>query len=519
MVFILAPATLVLMVVVVLAAALKEIVRRRNEKQCANVTSKSRRSEDLEIARPATAPGPKALPIFGNIFNLAKYGDCPYEGFTALAKEYGPVYSLYLGSNHAVVISSIDTIKEVLVTKGNMFDARPNIIRFGLYFGGDRQHSLALCDMNTVQKKRINLARSVLMFRTGESHSYEKFEENVISEMPTLTDEIDKVLNKPVPAKELLSYCAMNIFTGFICSTKFDYSDPAFRDLARKFDFVFEDINNGHPTDFLPWLAPFFCTYLKDIQEVAAQIRQIILEKICNDKYNQLKCDPTNIKDLADAYFANLLNENKDNETWDWQAILYIIEDLLGGSSAIGNIVMRIFGYVLQNPHVYEKLRAEIDEKIGKNQTPKLNDKSEMIYTQAVVLEVLRLTSSPIVPHVATADTTIGGYAVEKGAIVLPNIFGMNTDSELWDEPEKFMPERFIVDGQLKKPSHFIPFSTGKRACVGSKVVGYITFMVMSTVFQKYDVSLPEGTTPVLPKGKISLPWNSFELVFSKREH
>lgn len=99
----------------------------------------------------------------------------------------------------------------------------------------------------------------------------------------------------------------MNIFTGFICSTKFDYSDPAFRDLARKFDFVFEDINNGHPTDFLPWLAPFFCTYLKDIQEVAAQIRQIILEKICNDKYNQLKCDPTNIKDLADAYFANLL--------------------------------------------------------------------------------------------------------------------------------------------------------------------------------------------------------------------
>lgn len=50
--------------------------------------------------------------------------------------------------------------------------------------------ALALCDMNTVQKKRINLARSVLMFRTGESHSYEKFEENVISEMPTLTDEV-----------------------------------------------------------------------------------------------------------------------------------------------------------------------------------------------------------------------------------------------------------------------------------------------------------------------------------------
>lgn len=58
-------------------------------------------------------------------------------------------------------------------------------------------------------------------------------------------------------------------------------------------------------------------------------------------------------------------NENKDNETWDWQAILYIIEDLLGGSSAIGNIVMRIFGYVLQNPHVYEKLRAEVSTTTG----------------------------------------------------------------------------------------------------------------------------------------------------------
>ena len=53
------------------------------------------------------------------------------------------------------------------------------------------------------------------------------------------------------------------------------------------------------------------------------------------------------------------LQKEKD-ETWDWQAILYVIEDLLGGSAAVSNITMRILGHVLSDKHVYAKLRQEV---------------------------------------------------------------------------------------------------------------------------------------------------------------
>lgn len=90
--------------------------------------------------------------------------------------------------------------------------------------------------------------------------------------------------------------------------------------------------------------------------------------------------------------------------------------------------------------------------------------------------------------------------------------------ADLWQEPLKFNPARFLVDGNLRKPAHFVPFSTGKRACIGSKVVANTTFIVITTLLQRYDISLPEGVTPEMPRGKISLDWNPYELIFNLRE-
>lgn len=109
------------------------------------------------------------------------------------------------------------------------------------------------------------------------------------------------------------------------------------------------------------------------------------------------------------------------------------------------------------------------------------------------------------------------GYFVEKGSIVFPNNFEMNTSPSLWDEPTKFMPERFLKDGGLKKPEYFIPFSTGKRACVGSKVVANVAFLVITNLLQRYDISLVQEK-PKMPRGKISLDWNPFQMVFAMRQ-
>uniref|UniRef100_A0A0P4VXB1 Cytochrome P450 n=1 Tax=Scylla olivacea TaxID=85551 RepID=A0A0P4VXB1_SCYOL len=144
MVFVLAPATIVLMMMVLVAVAVQETARRRRKQQKqqyfqqASPTTKS--SDDLEIGTLTPPPGPTPIPFFGNLLSLRKYSECPYQGFCELKEKYGPVYSLKMGNNPTVVVNTFDTIKEVLINKANSFDARPDLLRFKLYFGGDRQH-------------------------------------------------------------------------------------------------------------------------------------------------------------------------------------------------------------------------------------------------------------------------------------------------------------------------------------------------------------------------------------------
>jgi hypothetical protein len=84
-------------------------------------------------------PGPMPWPIFGSIHLLAPY-ESPFQGLTALAKQYGDVYSITLGNTKCVVVNSFQLIKEVLITKGSQFGDRPNFIRFHKLFGGDRNN-------------------------------------------------------------------------------------------------------------------------------------------------------------------------------------------------------------------------------------------------------------------------------------------------------------------------------------------------------------------------------------------
>lgn len=85
-------------------------------------TEKHHKNYNKYLVQP---PGPLPFPIIGNLSLLAKYS-VPFEGFSALSKIYGDVYSLTLGTIRCVVVNNLDTIKEVLNENGKFFGGRPN---------------------------------------------------------------------------------------------------------------------------------------------------------------------------------------------------------------------------------------------------------------------------------------------------------------------------------------------------------------------------------------------------------
>jgi cytochrome P450 family 307 subfamily A len=85
----------------------------------------------------------------------------------------------------------------------------------------------------------------------------------------------------------------------------------------------------------------------------------------------------------------------------------------------------------------------------------------------------------------------------------------------LWEEPEKFEPKRFISNGRIQKPEHFIPFGTGNRSCMGYKLVQFISFAVVSNLLKEFDIH-PVGDIKV-PLGSLALSEDPYQFVFSPR--
>jgi cytochrome P450 len=83
--------------------------------------------------------------------------------------------------------------------------------------------------------------------------------------------------------------------------------------------------------------------------------------------------------------------------------------------------------------------------------------------------------------------------------MVILNNYELNTSPKLWTSPEKFLPERFLTDsGAFRKPAHFLPFSSGKRACMGYKLVEKVTKRLLDTIIADFDLVSTEDRN-VLP--------------------
>lgn len=136
-----------------------------------------------------------------------------------------------------------------------------------------------------------------------------------------------------------------------------------------------------------------------------------------------------------------------------------------------------------------------------------------MPYVEAVILEMLRFAS--IVPtgllHTALEDVMIGEYKIPKGTWVTPNLVGIHHDKKIWGDPENFRPERFLNENnEVIKHEALLPFSYGKRLCIGEGLARDELFMFVCGIFQAFtvgpDPNSPELTTEQLLTNIISVP-------------
>jgi len=171
-----------------------------------------------------------------------------------------------------------------------------------------------------------------------------------------------------------------------------------------------------------------------------------------------------------------------------------------------------------RHPEAADRIRHEGETTYGERE-PTAADYSALAYTRAVIQETMRLYP-PIwmLVRVASKPDVIDGKEVRPGDKVALFAYGAHHNPKFWDDPEAFVPERWLGDAAKKRrPYTYLPFGAGKRSCIGGAMSQVENVLALSILLRRFRPEYvgrePPGinaTVTLTPKG--GLPFRIHEL-------
>ncbi|KAL3874628.1 hypothetical protein ACJMK2_037614 [Sinanodonta woodiana] len=430
-------------------------------------------------------PGPRSLPIVGNLFEFTGSRQV-YKDFLKYREKYGDVIRFSFGpSRDFFVVFGRKAIHKGLIEQGNDFKFRPSNLYLinklfhgkGVLFGNGESH----------QKLRKFTLDSLITFGLGKK----KLEERIKDEARILADELESYGGKPRDIRKTLKGAVANIIAGIVYGSRFDYGDPDFLLLIRSIEAIFTTIAGHLPENFLPFLAYLPNSKTRQVLNAAGDMTIFARRKI---KEHRETFDPKNIRDFVDLY---LKAEQQEDEIVTEENMFRDIIDLsIAGTESTATALAWAVLYLIINPDVQDKCQKEILENVGSVRAVSLSDKEQLQYLDATIKETLRLASIvPLgVPHTVLKDTQFDGYTIPKDSTIIFHVNSVLADPEVWKKPDEFHPERFLTEeGKKNKRDFFLPFLLGLRSCPGKPLVTTELFLFLGNLLQRFTFKIPPG--------------------------
>ncbi|XP_057593282.1 cytochrome P450 2E1-like isoform X2 [Hippopotamus amphibius kiboko] len=427
-------------------------------------------------------PGPFPLPIVGNLFQL-EVKNIP-KSFTRLAERFGPVFTLYLGSQRVVVLHGYKAVKEVLLDYKNEFSGRGEHVPFQVH----KDKGVIFNNGPTWRDTRrfsLTTLRDLGMGKQGN-------EQRIQREAHFLLEALRSTQGQPFDPTFVIGFGPYNVISDILFHKRVDYSDKTGLRLMRLFNEDFYLLST-------PWiqLYNYFSGYLhylpgshRKLLKNISEIKDYALERV---KDHQKSLEPSCPRDFTDTMLMEMQKEKHSADPmYTLDNVAVTVADLLFAGTETTSTTLRYGLLILMKyPEVEEKLHEEIDRVIGPSRIPAVKDRLDMPYLDAVVHEIQRFID--LVPsnllHEATRDTMFRGYVIPKGTVIIPTLDSVLYDSQEFPEPEKFKPEHFLNEnGKFKYSDHFKAFSAGKRVCVGEGLARMELFLFLAAILQHFNL-------------------------------
>ena len=170
---------------------------------------------------------------------------------------------------------------------------------------------------------------------------------------------------------------------------------------------------------------------------------------------------------------------------------------VVGGTDTSSHTIEFAMAEIMNKPEVMRKTQQELEVVVGKNYIVEESHIHKLPYLYAVMKETLRLHPALplLVPHCPSETCTVGGYTIPKGSRIFVNVWAIQRDPSIWENPLNFDPERFLKSKWDYSGSDFnyFPFGSGRRICAGTAMAERMVTYSLATLLHSFDWKLPQG--------------------------
>lgn len=406
------------------------------------------------------APGPRGLPWFGSVF--AAWRD-PLALFMESRARYGDVVHFKFGPYDYYLVNDPNVVKHVLVDNPKGYTKSRNYVGLKIVLGdglltseGDhwrKQRKLAQPafhrDKLAAFASQMSMATRDMLTRWNAEGSDKSFDIHV--EMMRLTFRI----------------VGLTLFSADV--------DGDARDVGQALDVAMHWANDYAEAIFP--IPPYIPTPSNlRFKKAKKTIDDVVFRLIAERRAQAAKSGDFG-SDLLGMLMAATEEPVPGSSTAappgggmnDQELRDEMITMILAGHETTANLLSWTFHLLSKHPDIERRVREEAQRVLG-DRDPVLEDVKALEYTRMVIEEALRLYPPAwIFERQAIAKDTLGGYAIEPGAIVGLCPYVMHRHPDHWENPEGFDPERFRPERAAGRARYaYLPFGGGPRTCVGN---------------------------------------------------
>ncbi|XP_067946219.1 cytochrome P450 2C23-like [Watersipora subatra] len=463
--------------------------------------------------------GPFSLPMAGNLLQLIQAGGSAAKFMETCREKFGDVFTLETGGSKRVVVSGYETMQELLVRNAEHTSNRSTRSMSRSLQEYVREGTPGLLWASHPQWK---ILRSFAISKLKEKGMGQAaMEPQILEEVGEYINHfIQPHINQPVDVALSLAQAACNTISQMLLGKRFDYNDQLHSEMVA----ALHDASQFTLQTAMIGNLPFGKHLNKWLSKRENSARKTTLWPTLQMYIDEQKetLDDANPQNIIDRFLTHAISAKEDEKKCfsEANAKVFAYHIYMAGTEATATSLRWALLYSCLYPEVKEKVQLEIEKQIGPDRVVTCRDRLSMPYTDAVLYETLRKANiaSFALPHTLEKDLVVKGVLIPSGADLMLNMASVLHDEQVYEDPHKFKPERYLTGNIAVKKQHTIPFGLGRRACLGKSLAKMEMFLFYVTLLQKYDICLAEGEEVTdIPVESLASEPMPFKLIFTPR--